>query len=288
MRYFVQREKDHEMRNLVRKLTPALTGGVLIYKDSNINMAISSELRSAVGHESGQSNGASLGEVVRVDPMISALMSDEEDLLASSTTIQSQEPTGCPKLLHATDTAVMELIDNLRNAVLQQREQEVTNFFTNVNKIEHGHRVAHYAGQLECSLEEVREALNELNSVNRKPFIAQVTVWDSKKKVGSPKTGRMNFRVGAVYEFKQVHSVGYFSDIAKGSVQLEDGASDRVVERLAPVLKRKAGLEPSGRHPKARALLQHDESEEQKEGGGAEPAGITGVPRKRGAAVSRG
>ncbi|KAG3230828.1 hypothetical protein PI124_g24075 [Phytophthora idaei] len=74
--------------------------------------------------------------------------------------------------------------------------------------------------------EEVREALNELNSVNRKPFIAQVTVWDSKKKVGSPKTGRLHFRVGAVYEFKQVHSVGYFSDIAKGSVQLEDGASD--------------------------------------------------------------
>ncbi|KAG6951557.1 hypothetical protein JG687_00013534, partial [Phytophthora cactorum] len=106
----------------------------------------------------------------------------------------------------------------------------------------------------------------ELNSVNRKPFIAQVTVWDSKKKVGSPKTGRLHFRVGAVYEFKQVHSVGYFSDIAKGSVQLEDGASDR------------AGLEPSGRHPKARALLQHDESEEQKEGGGAETAGIT-VPR---------
>ncbi|KAG6941609.1 hypothetical protein JG688_00018578, partial [Phytophthora aleatoria] len=81
---------------------------------------------------------------------------------------------------------------------------------------------------MRCSrrFEEVREALNELNSVNRKPFIAQVTVWDSKKKVGSPKTGRMHFRVGAVYEFKQVHSVGYFSDIAKGSVQLEDGASD--------------------------------------------------------------
>ncbi|KAF1784309.1 hypothetical protein GQ600_10360 [Phytophthora cactorum] len=167
----------------------------------------------------------------------------------------------------------MELIDNLRNAVLQQREQEVTNFFTNpaagVNitakmccyncKRLSGHRSRITLVSWSAHLEEVREALNELNSVNRKPFIAQVTVWDSKKKVGSPKTGRMNFRVGAVYEFKQVHSVGYFSDIAKGSVQLEDGASDR------------AGLEPSGRHPKARALLQHDESEEQKEGGGAEP-----------------
>ncbi|KAG3118454.1 hypothetical protein PI124_g3491 [Phytophthora idaei] len=211
----------------------------------------------------------------------------------------------------------MELIDNLRNAVLQQREQEVTNFFTNVNELREfvsarepaagvnittkmccynckrlsadiGSRITLVSWSAHAMFEEVREALNELNSVNRKPFIAQVTVWDSKKKVGSPKTGRMNFRVGAVYEFEQVHSVGYFSDIAKGSVQLEDGASDRVVERLAPVLKRKAGLEPSGRHPKARALLQHDESEEHKEGGGAETAGITGAPRKRGAAMSRG
>ncbi|KAG2826818.1 hypothetical protein PC116_g16119 [Phytophthora cactorum] len=40
MRYFIQREKDHEMLNLVRKLTPVLTGGVLIYKDSNINMVM--------------------------------------------------------------------------------------------------------------------------------------------------------------------------------------------------------------------------------------------------------
>ncbi|KAG3156331.1 hypothetical protein C6341_g15104 [Phytophthora cactorum] len=168
----------------------------------------------------------------------------------------------------------MELIANLRNAVLQQREQEVTNFFTNVNELREfisarepaagvnitvkmccyncerlsADTVAHYDGQLECLCD-----------------VRGVTVWDSKTKVGSPKTGRMHFHVGAVYEFKQVHSVGYFSDIAKGSVQLEDGASDRVVEGLAPVLKRKAGLEPSGRHPKTRALLQHDEREEQKE-----------------------
>ncbi|KAG2788687.1 hypothetical protein Pcac1_g1710 [Phytophthora cactorum] len=149
----------------------------------------------------------------------------------------------------------MELIDNLRNAVLQQREHEVTNFFTNVNELREfisarepaagvnitvkmccynceilsadtGSRITLVSWSAHAMFEEVREALNELNSVNRKPFIAQVTVWDSKKKVGSPKTGRLHFRVGAVYEFKQVHSVGYFSDIAKGSVQLEDGASD--------------------------------------------------------------
>ncbi|GMF34946.1 unnamed protein product [Phytophthora lilii] len=58
------------------------------------------------------------------------------------------------------------------------------------------------------TFEEVQEALNELNSVNQKPLIAQVTVWDPKKKLGSPKKNHMHFRVGAVYELKQVHSVG--------------------------------------------------------------------------------
>ncbi|KAG6948606.1 hypothetical protein JG688_00015017 [Phytophthora aleatoria] len=256
MRYFVQREKDHEMRNLVRKLTPALTGGVLIYKDSNINMVMVEGGKKAMKH------------------------------------FCTPQASVRPKLLHATVTAVMELIDNLRNAVLQQREQEVTNFFTNVNELREFISAREPAAGVNITAKmccyNCKRLSADTGSRITLPFIAQVTVWDSKKKVGSPKTGRMNFRVGAVYEFKQVHSVGYFSDIAKGSVQLEDVASDRVVERLAPVLKRKAGLEPSGRHPKARALLQHDESEEQKEGGGAETAGITGVSRKRGAAVSRG
>ncbi|KAG2963196.1 hypothetical protein PC118_g21018 [Phytophthora cactorum] len=217
------------MRNLVRKLTPALTGGVLIYKDSNINMVMVEGGKKTMKH------------VEHNRPVPG--------------TNRAPQASGHPKLLHATDTAVMELIDNLRNAVLQQREHEVTNFFTNVNELREfisarepaagvnitvkmccynceilsadtGSRITLVSWSAHAMFEEVREALNELNSVNRKPFIAQVTVWDSKKKVGSPKTGRLHFRVGAVYEFKQVHSVGYFSDIAKGSVQLEDGASD--------------------------------------------------------------
>ncbi|KAE9054283.1 hypothetical protein PF010_g32601 [Phytophthora fragariae] len=211
----------------------------------------------------------------------------------------------------------MQLIDNLRSAVLQQREDEVSNFFSDVSDLrefisarepgagvnitvkmccynaerlsaDNGSRITLVNSSAHGTFEEVQEALNELNSVNRKPFIAQVTVWDSKKKFGSPKSGRIHFRVGAVYEFKQVHSVGYFSDIAKGSVQLEVASSDRVVERLPPILKRKNAGEPSGRHPKARALLQQDESEEQKDGSGVESVAIATTARKRNAVASRG
>ncbi|KAG1688247.1 hypothetical protein DVH05_003894 [Phytophthora capsici] len=157
---------------------------------------------------------------------------------------------------------------------------------------DNGSRITLVNASAQPIFDEVQEALGELNSVNRKPFIAQIIVWDSKKKIGSPKPGRMHFRVGAVYEFKQVHSVGYFSDIAKGSVQLEEGAPNRVVGTSAPLLKRKIGQEMSGRHPKARALLQHDENEEQKSGESAAitsaPGAIGITPRKRGAASTRG
>ncbi|ETL28487.1 hypothetical protein L916_18179, partial [Phytophthora nicotianae] len=40
--------------------------------------------------------------------------------------------------------------------------------------------------------------MSELNGVNRKPFIVQITVWDAKKRVGSPRLTPMQFRPGAV------------------------------------------------------------------------------------------
>ncbi|KAE9233828.1 hypothetical protein PF004_g9543 [Phytophthora fragariae] len=61
---------------------------------------------------------------------------------------------------------------------------------------------------------------------------------------------RIHFCAAAVCEFKQVHRVRYFSDIVKGSVQLEEASSDRVVVRLPPILKRNNAGEPSGRHPR--------------------------------------
>ncbi|OWZ02197.1 hypothetical protein PHMEG_00026282 [Phytophthora megakarya] len=125
--------------------------------------------------------------------------------------------------------------------------------------------------------DDVQETLSELNTVNRKPFIAQITVWDAKKKAGSPRAARVNFSVGAVYEFRQVHNIGYCSDIAKGNVQLEGPASDRIIEVHPPALKRKGEQAPSPRGPKARALLQDDEDQDREEHrGGASESTVTG------------
>ncbi|POM73103.1 Hypothetical protein PHPALM_10084 [Phytophthora palmivora] len=203
----------------------------------------------------------------------------------------------------------MDALSSIRNAVIRQREDEASNFFTNVDDLrefitnhepapgvnvtvkmccfnserlsaDNGSRVTLVNATFHGMFEGVQKDLTELNIINRKPFIAQITVWDEKKRTGSPRKGRMLFRPGAIYEFKQVHSVGFFSDIPRGSVQLDEASEDRVMEKQPPLLKRKNSGEQSGRQPKALALAMHDEEEKggESEGGG----GILSVPRTRG------
>ncbi|KAE8897787.1 hypothetical protein PF003_g18422 [Phytophthora fragariae] len=179
----------------------------------------------------------------------------------------------------------MQLIDNLRSAVLQQREDEVSNFFSDVSDLrefisarepgagvnitvkmccynaerlsaDNGSRITLVNSSAHGTFEEVQEALNELNSVNRKPFIAQVTVWDSKKKFGSPKSGPHPIPCRRLCTSSNKYTaVGYFSDIAKAVCSskrlprigsLRDSSDSEAQENAG---------EPSGRHPKARALL---------------------------------
>ncbi|ETL81741.1 hypothetical protein L917_17993, partial [Phytophthora nicotianae] len=108
--------------------------------------------------------------------------------------------------------------------------------------------------------------MSELNGVNRKPFIVQITVWDAKKR-----------------EMKQVHNVGFYAEIPKGSVQLEEGAPDRVTERMTPILKRKGEHEPSARKGKARASMQRAEEEKDE----SPDLGDARAPRTRGAMAIR-
>ncbi|GMF17088.1 unnamed protein product [Phytophthora fragariaefolia] len=132
---------------------------------------------------------------------------------------------------------------------------------------DNGSRVTLVNANAHGLFDDVQSDLAELNAINRKAFIAQITAWDGKKKTGSPKTGRMHFRPGAVYELRQVHSVGFFSDISKGSVQLDGAVADRVVETRPPLLKRKREGDLAECHSKARALVFHDEEEKDAEGG---------------------
>lgn len=209
----------------------------------------------------------------------------------------------------------MDLLDNLHKAVLTQREEEVTNFFTNVDDLrefitarepaagvnitvkmccfsadrlsaDNGTRVTLVNANARALFDSIQSDLVELNAINRKPFIVQITVWDGKKKTGSPRAGRMQFRVGALYEFRQVHNVGFYSDIPKGSVQLDGAVNDRVVEKAPPILKRKASdTDSPERRPKARALEFVDE--EEKEGGKGGDVAMPSLPRTRGKQPSK-
>lgn len=200
-------------------------------------------------------------------------------------------------------------MDRIHNAVLRQREEEATNFFSNPDDLrefiaarapsagvnitvkmccfsaerlsaDNGVRVTLISSTFHGVFEAIQKDLDELNSINRKPFLVQITVWDGKRKTGSPRTARMLFRQGAVYEFKQVHGVGFYSDIPKGSVQLDDAAPGRITERQPPLLKRKLSMETSGRHPKARALDLRDE--EMKDGDSCDGDATLNAPRTRG------
>ncbi|KAL3659750.1 hypothetical protein V7S43_015423 [Phytophthora oleae] len=104
--------------------------------------------------------------------------------------------------------------------------------------------------------EDIQTELSELNTINRKPFIVQVTVWDARKRFGSPKSTPIQFR--------PVHTVGFYANIPKGSVQLEEGVTDRVVQQATSILKRKGDRDLAGR--KAKARMSEDE---EKSGGSA-------------------
>ncbi|KAG6958428.1 hypothetical protein JG688_00010510 [Phytophthora aleatoria] len=125
----------------------------------------------------------------------------------------STDDTSLPPPLSSSPGKI-ELLDDLRSAVLRQLEDEVTNFFTEpaagVNitinmccfnserpSADNGSRVTLANASARGMFDVIQKDLTELNTMNRKPFLAQVTVWGAKKKLG----------------FRQVPSVGFFSDI---------------------------------------------------------------------------
>jgi hypothetical protein len=87
------------------------------------------------------------------------------------------------------------------------------------------------------------EGLMELTSGKRKPYIAQVTVWDAKGKKGYASKANMLFRPGSLYEFRQVDGVVFCADIPSGRVQYDRDATDKISELLPPPNKRKSPRE---------------------------------------------
>ncbi|KAF1784428.1 hypothetical protein GQ600_21263 [Phytophthora cactorum] len=142
----------------------------------------------------------------------------------------------------------MDLLEAIRKEVLKQKEEEALNFFstfiTTANRYgceRHGQDDVLDVGGVNgdhgtrVTLIDANQPLGELTVVKRKPYIAQIMVWDAKANKGQAGHGVSS---GAVYVFHQVDGVGFYADIAKGSVQFESEMR-KIVEVAAPIAKRK-------------------------------------------------
>ncbi|KAG2830471.1 hypothetical protein PC112_g7660 [Phytophthora cactorum] len=148
----------------------------------------------------------------------------------------------------------MDLLEAIRKEVLKQKEEESLNFFSTVGDFrefittakpatdvsvtvkmtcwmservngDHGIRVTLIDANQRAFFDSTVEALGELTA--------------NKEVSGFGSKSGMVFRSGAVYVFHQVDGVGFYADIAKGSVQFEVGNAEKIVEDAAPIAKRK-------------------------------------------------
>ncbi|KAE8982285.1 hypothetical protein PR003_g25136 [Phytophthora rubi] len=178
----------------------------------------------------------------------------------------------------------MDLLDVIQNEVLKQKEEEALNNFSRVSDFRgfisesrpdpdvsvtlklcclsaerlkggHGTRFTGVDASQRAEFEPTSNALADLTPLKRKPYIAQVTVWDAKTKKGSFSKTNIEFQPGAVYVFRQVDGVGFYADIAKGNVQYERDTPDKVFEQEPPLKKRKLDRVPSKNPGKSKAQV---------------------------------
>ncbi|KAG4046226.1 hypothetical protein PC123_g18382 [Phytophthora cactorum] len=83
---------------------------------------------------------------------------------------------------------------------------------------------------IDASFQNIRAKFERLDELRRKQFVLHLMVWDPKKKKGSGPKAR--FRAGGDYDFKKIHSVRFFADIAQGTLQSIDPANDKRVQEV--------------------------------------------------------
>ncbi|KAG6612446.1 NADH-cytochrome b5 reductase [Phytophthora cinnamomi] len=157
----------------------------------------------------------------------------------------------------------MELLKAIQNDVQKQREEAEVNLYSCVADFREfisatepaadvsvtlklcclsserviggrGTRVTGIDASQRSVFELTANALHDLTPLKRKPYLVQVTVWDAKPKKGSYGKSNMESRPGAVYTFHQVDGVGFYADIAKGSVQYERDNTIKIYEEDPP------------------------------------------------------
>uniref|UniRef100_H3H3S4 Uncharacterized protein n=1 Tax=Phytophthora ramorum TaxID=164328 RepID=H3H3S4_PHYRM len=164
----------------------------------------------------------------------------------------------------------MDLLNAIQDEVLKQKEEEAHNIFSRVADLREFITTANPAPDVTVTLklcclsaerlmgnrgthgtaidaiqktefEPTANVLADLTPLKRKPFIAQVTG-----------KGNLEFHPGSVYTFRNVDGVGFYTDIAKGSVQYERDLSDKVFEAEPPLKKRKTTREVPKKNGKAK------------------------------------
>ncbi|EEY59627.1 uncharacterized protein PITG_12208 [Phytophthora infestans T30-4] len=113
----------------------------------------------------------------------------------------------------------MNLLEAIKNDVLKQKEEETLNQFSTVAEFREFILASH------PTADPTANALADLTPLKRKPYLVQVT-----------------FEPGAVYKFSHADGVGFYADIAKGSVQYELGNKYKIFEVEPPLKKRKVAL----------------------------------------------
>ncbi|KAE9050407.1 hypothetical protein PR001_g2402 [Phytophthora rubi] len=142
----------------------------------------------------------------------------------------------------------MDLLAAIQSEVLRQKEEEAVNLFSWVvdfrDFILNTRPADDVLVALKCCLDSERfqdgqgtcvtvidrsalfeltaHALSKLTPSKRKPFIAQIMVWDAKPDRSSAGRSSIEFRPGTVYKFHQVELVGIYDGVAQGSVQLDE------------------------------------------------------------------
>ncbi|KAE9362201.1 hypothetical protein PF008_g293 [Phytophthora fragariae] len=116
----------------------------------------------------------------------------------------------------------MDLLAAIQSEVLRQKEEEAVNLFSWVVDFRDFILNTRPADDVLVALKCAVSTRNDFKTAKRKPFIAQIMVWDAKPDRSSAGRSSIEFRPGTVYKFHQVELVGIYDGVAQGSVQLDE------------------------------------------------------------------
>ncbi|KAE9062155.1 hypothetical protein PF010_g29519 [Phytophthora fragariae] len=92
----------------------------------------------------------------------------------------------------------MELLQAIQNDVLKQKEEEAVNqFFTSAGFREFILTTHPNPDVMREVFEQTLSGINDLTPLKRKPYLVQVTVWDTKQKKGCYGKAIIDFKPGA-------------------------------------------------------------------------------------------